>query len=145
MENLDEDNLKDLMLKAIRDEWIDILNMMGKWDIYHLSLPEISELCIHISRVNSRVGKNSRDSVISRINQYATGTISRDEIGNLLDEVKTNILGSLSEQIYTLKLKNKQRVESNALSIFCPKCRKKHALRECPLDLKSVETCVICT
>jgi len=30
------------------------------------------------------------------------------------------------------------------LSIFCPKCRKKHALRECPLDLLTVETCVIC-
>ena len=39
MENLDEDTLKYLPLKAIRDEWIDILNMMGKGDIYQLSLP----------------------------------------------------------------------------------------------------------
>jgi len=31
-----------------------------------------------------------------------------------------------------------------ALSIFFQKCRKKHGLRECPFELKIVETCVIC-
>ena len=33
MNNLDEETLKAPLLKAIRDEWIDILNMMGKGDI----------------------------------------------------------------------------------------------------------------
>ena len=33
MENLNEDTLKALLLKSIRDEWIDILNMVGKGDI----------------------------------------------------------------------------------------------------------------
>ena len=41
-------------------------------------------------------------------------------------------------------MKNKRKAENAALSIFCRKCRKKHALRECPLDLKNVEPCVIC-
>jgi len=36
MNNLDEETLKSLLLKAIIDEWIDILNMMGKGDIYQL-------------------------------------------------------------------------------------------------------------
>ena len=63
----------------------------------------------------------------------------------MLDEFKSEIFGSLSEKIDTLKLKNKKKVESDALAIFCPKCRKKHALRECPLDVKVVETCVICS
>ena len=145
MENLDQDTLKALLLKSIRDEWIDILNMMGKGDISLLSLPEISKLCIHLSRGKSRSGKSSRDPFLSRINKSAAGTVSRAEIGNFLDEFKTHILGNPSEQIDTLKLQNKQRVESDAMSIFCPKCRKKHALRECPLDLKFIETCVICT
>ena len=30
MENLDQYTLKALLLKSIRDEWIDILDMMGK-------------------------------------------------------------------------------------------------------------------
>ena len=41
MDNLDEDILKSLLLKAIRDEWIDILNMMGKGDISQLPLSDI--------------------------------------------------------------------------------------------------------
>lgn len=44
----------------------------------------------------------------------------------------------------TLKIQNKQNSENVALSIFCPKCWKKHALRECPLDSKAIETCAIC-
>ena len=41
MKNLVQDTLKALLLKTIRDEWIDILNMMGKGDISQLSLPDI--------------------------------------------------------------------------------------------------------
>ena len=63
----------------------------------------------------------------------------------MLDEFKIDILGSLSEQLDTLKIQNKQKAEAEALAIFCPKCRKKHALRECPLDAKVVETCMICS
>ena len=63
----------------------------------------------------------------------------------MLDEFKIDILGSLSEQIDTLKLQNKKKSETDSLAIFCPKCRKKHALRECPLEAKVVETCVICS
>ena len=63
----------------------------------------------------------------------------------MLDEFKTDILGSLSEQLDTLKIQHKQKAETDALAIFCPKCRKKHALRECPLDAKVVETCMICS
>ena len=50
MDNLDEDTLKAFLLKSIRDEWIDILNMMGKGDISQLQLNDIGELCVHLSR-----------------------------------------------------------------------------------------------
>jgi len=81
---------------------------------------------------------------MSRINKFAIGTVSRVELGNLSNIFKINIFGSLSEQIDTLKVQNKQNDANTALSIFYQKFRKKHALRECPLDLKSVEICVIC-
>ena len=35
MENLDQDTLKALLLKSIRDEWIYIINIMGKRDIFN--------------------------------------------------------------------------------------------------------------
>jgi len=37
MHELDEETLKALLLKSIRDEWIDVLNFMGKGDISQLS------------------------------------------------------------------------------------------------------------
>ena len=112
MQNLDQDTLKALLLKKIRDEWIDILNMMRKGDISQLSLPDIGELCINISRGKSKILKGPRDPALARVNKSTTGTVSRAKIGNMLDEFKTDILGSLSEQIDTLKLQNKQKAEN---------------------------------
>jgi hypothetical protein len=34
----------------------------------------------------------------------------------------------------TLKIKKKQEEENAAMSIYCPRCRRKHSSRECPLD-----------
>eukprot|EP00253_Pinus_taeda_P006459 PITA_06459 len=121
MSNLDEKTLKAILLKAIRDEWIDILNMMGIGDISQFPLHDIAELCVHLSRGRSKTGKGARDLSLIRANKYATGSVN------------------------TLKIQNKQKAEVEALAIFCPNCRKKHALREFPLYEKVVETCAICS
>ena len=99
---------------------------------------------IHVLRGKAIIGENPRHPLLSRINKSAAGTVSRTELGNLLDNFKIDILQSLSEKIGTLKIQNKKKDKNVAFSIFSPKCRKKHVLRECPLDLKSIETCVIC-
>ena len=117
---------------------------MGKGDISQLPFLDICDLCIHISRGKAGTGKRSRDHLLSRVNKYAVEEVSRVETCCLSDNFKIDILGSLSEQIDTLKIENKQKDENVALSIFCRRSRKKHALRECPLDLKSIETYVIC-
>ena len=106
MDNLDEDTLKALLLKAIRDEWIDILNMMGKGDISQLPLSDIGELGVHLSRGKSKTRKGTRDPSVVRVSKSTTRSVSRAEIGNMLDEFKIDILGSLNEQIDTLKLQN---------------------------------------
>jgi len=93
---VDEENLQNLLLNSIRDEWLDLLNLMGKVDISQLSFGEICELCIHISRGKARTRKNPRDPLMSRINKSSPRTVSRVELGNLLDKFKTNILGSFS-------------------------------------------------
>jgi len=43
MNNLDEETFKVISLKVIRDERMDILNMMGKGDISQLPLNDIGE------------------------------------------------------------------------------------------------------
>ena len=57
MHNLDEETLKYLLLKYIRDEWINLLNLMGKGYISQLSFGDICELFIHISIGKARSGK----------------------------------------------------------------------------------------
>ena len=78
--------------------------MMGKGDISQLKLPEIAELCINLSRGKSKTVKGPRDPALARVSKFTSGTVSRVEIGHMLDEFKSDILGSLSEQIDTLKL-----------------------------------------
>lgn len=78
--------------------------MMGKGDISQLPLNDIGKLCVHLSRGKSKTGKGPRDPSLARVNKSATGSVSRAEIGDMLDELKTNIVGSLSEQIDTIKL-----------------------------------------
>jgi len=42
-----------------------------------------------------------------------------------------------------LRMQSKKKAEIVASFIFCPKCRKKHAFHECPLDnIKIYKICV---
>jgi hypothetical protein len=67
----------------------------------------------------SRKGKTSKGprDIIFRVNRSTTGGVSRDEIGNLLDNFKTNILSTLSSQLDTLKTKKKKE-EENATFVY---------------------------
>ena len=55
----------------------------------------------------SKTVKGPRDPALARASKSASGTVSRLEIGHMLDDFKYDILGSLSKQIETLKLQNK--------------------------------------
>ena len=57
MHELDEKTLKALLLESIRDEWIDILNLMGKGDIYQLSFGEIVSYAYTFQEVRQELGK----------------------------------------------------------------------------------------
>ena len=52
------------------------------------------------------------------------------------------MMSSISSEIDVLREKQKQVEEDISLGIFCPKCRKKHLLKECALD--KVEVCHLC-
>ena len=64
------------------------------------------------------------------------------EIGNLLENFKTEMMSSISSKIDVLRAKQKQAVEDLTLGIFFHKCWKNHPLKECPLD--KVEVCQLC-
>ena len=61
------------------------------------------------------------------------------ELGNLLENFKTDIMGTLTSQFDALETKKRQEEEDATLQIFCPKCRKRHHLKEFPFN-----TIIVC-
>ena len=87
-----------------------------------------------------KIGKFVRDGVPRASRSVNTSGVTIMEIGNLLETFKTDILGTLTSQFDVLKTKKRQEEEDHeTLHIFCPKSRKMHPLKECPLN-----TVVIC-
>ena len=72
--------------------------------------------------------------MFTRGNKIFDGGITRTEIGNLLEYFKTDILGTLTTQLEIMQAKQKQVGVEQNVAIFCPRCRKKHSQKECPLD-----------
>eukprot|EP00253_Pinus_taeda_P020212 PITA_20212 len=130
---MSKDILKTILLKGVRDDCLDMLNMLGKGDISKEPFDDIINLCMRCSRGAASKPK-SRDSIYSRVQKSASGGATRAEIGNLLEEFKTEMLSSFASQIDALQVKRKQAEAEAALAILCSKCREKHPLRECPLD-----------
>jgi hypothetical protein len=140
--DVSKDILKTILLKGVRDDSLDMLNMLGKGDISKEPYDVIVNLCKRCSRGAARNRSSGRDTTFSRVQKSANGGATRDEIGNLLEDFKTEMLSSFASQMDTLQIKKKQAEVEAALSIFCPQCRDKHPKRECPLDRKTI--CTIC-
>ena len=91
---LGSDTLKTLLLRTIRDESIDLLDLMSRGDVYQLSFGEICETCKHISKGKARVGKSTSRSV------------SQAKLVNLFDDFKTKILRNITKQVEMLRMQD---------------------------------------
>jgi hypothetical protein len=116
---------------------------MASGDISHKPFSEICEMCKNYSRSRDKIGKNVRDPYSRNLKPVNSGGITRVEIGNLLENFKNNILITIGSQLDTLKIKKKHEEENATMSIFSPRCRRKHSSREYPLD--NISVCGFCT
>jgi hypothetical protein len=85
----------------MKDEWVEMLNLMGKGDIYQETYDAIILLCIKCSRESSRTRSRMGIS-LTRNNNITSGGVTRDEVGNLLENFKKYILRSLTTQLDVL-------------------------------------------
>jgi hypothetical protein len=107
--------------------------LLSLGDVHQKPFAEIADYYRRYSRGQAKTGKGPRDpfSINTKKN---SGTATITELGNLLENFKTNILSKISNQLDNLKLKKKQ--EADALAIFCHRCLKKHDNeKECPLNV----------
>jgi hypothetical protein len=107
---------------------------MAFGDVSKKPLEDIIELCKKYSRSKVKVGKGVR------VVKSTFGGITRLELGNLLENFKTDILSIISAQMDTLNIKKK--FEDEALAIFCSRCKKKHHVKSFPLN--SISVCGVC-
>ena len=116
---------------------------MVSGDIYHKSFDEICELCRKYSRSKDKTRRSVRDGFSRASRSINTTGVTRMELGKLLENFKTDIMGTLTSQFDALETKKRQEEEDATLQIFCPKCRKRHPLKECPLN--TIVVCALCT
>ena len=110
--NMGLDVLKIILLCGIRDDCLDMLNLLGKGDISKEPFGKIVELCKRYSRGSSRNNKrDKRDKlerdVFDRTQKSFNGGATHAEIGNLLENFKTEMMSSISSEIDVLKAKQK--------------------------------------
>ena len=99
--DLDPDILKTILLRGIKDEHLDMLNLMGKGDISKESYQDILTLCRRSSRGSSRRISQHKDT-FSRVQKLANGGVTRAKIGNLFEDFKTELLNTLTTQTDTV-------------------------------------------
>jgi len=105
--------LKTTLIKGMKDQWIETLNIMGKGDIYQEDYANIINLCIRCSRGSTRL-KPAKCDMTTRDNKISGKSITRVEIDNLLEDFKTDILGTLTTQLDIMQATQKQaKVEQN--------------------------------
>jgi hypothetical protein len=140
--SLDTATTRTIFLKGIRDDYIEVLKLMSFCRFVSEFIVDIAKYCKRYSRSQAKTGKSVRDP-IGRPNQPSPRGDTRIELGNLLEKFKTNILNTISIQLDTIKIKNKQEEENASLEICYPQCRKKHPKKECPNNV--IEICGLCT
>ena len=80
---------------------------MDVGDIYHKSFDEICELYIKYSRSMDKTGNFVRYGVPRASRSVNTSGVTIMEIGNILENFKTDILGTLTSQFDALNTKKR--------------------------------------
>ena len=75
-EGLNEETKKNIFLRATKDEYVDILNLMGSGDVSQLPLLEIHDLCRKYSRSRNMVGKGICGP-LTRVTKSTSGGVTR--------------------------------------------------------------------
>lgn len=58
--SLNQETIRTIFLKGVRDEYLDILNVMGKQDISNLPFEEIVELCQNILEEDQKLEREKQ-------------------------------------------------------------------------------------
>jgi len=101
------DILKTILIWGMRDEWLDMVNIVVKDDISK----EIYETIYYLWKIFSwgdSISKLGIKDFSNRAMKLSNGGVTYVEIGILLKDFKTDILNTLSSQLYFLQGNKRQ-------------------------------------
>ena len=101
------DVLKIIMLKGIRWDYLYILNMLGKVDISKEPLHHIVDLCLWHSRGSSRTSTLRDQDIFSQEQKLVDRGATWENIGNLLENFKMDMMNSMYSQLDVMREKQK--------------------------------------
>ena len=58
----------------------------------------------------------------------------KGEIGNMLEDFKSEMLQNVSLQLDTMHIKREEEEAERTSAILCPRCTRRHLRNECPLN-----------
>ena len=121
---------KLVLLRGVREDLLDSLHLLAGGDIYQLPYEDINIVFRNHSSAARKKGRGSQPMAsTSSSNSYIKG-----EIGNMLEDFKSEMLKTLALKLDTLNIKRKQEEAEIALAIFYPRCTRRHTRNECPLN-----------
>ena len=88
---LDPESLKLVLLRGVREDIIDTLNLLAGGEIYQLPYEDIKTVFRNHSRAARKKGRGSQPMV----NPFSSNTSIKGEIGNMLEDFKSEMLQTL--------------------------------------------------
>ena len=112
--------------------------MIARGDVYQLSYEDIKTIFRNHSRAAKKKGRGSQPMASTSSSNLSI----KGEIGNMLEDFKTDTMQTLALQLDTMNIKTKQEEAERALAIFCPRCTRRHPKNEFPLNC--IKICLVC-
>jgi len=127
---LDPESLKLVLLRGVREDLMDTLYMITGGDVYQLPYEDIKMVFRNHSKIARKKGRGSQPMVSTSSSNLSI----KGEIGNMLEDFKSDKMQTLALKLDTMNIKRKQEEAERALAIFCPRCTGRHPKNEFPLN-----------
>ena len=132
--------MKTLLLKGIRAECLEILNLIETGNVFQLAYDDICELCRRHSRGNFKTGMNSKKILSLFLKSAAKTRVLRAEISNLFKISKADS----QSVVFQDKEKHEEIREARDFPLdsleSCGICDLNHSTDHCPSLPKMKET-----
>lgn len=128
---MDKEILKTIMIRGMWDDYLAMLNLLGKWDISKEYYDEIVQLYWRSSRgstINIYMTHDASTGILKSINSRESRNWKPTrELQNWLYELVFLSTWCVSSEAKNIEVEH-------SLAIFYSRCRNKHPLRECSLN-----------